>query len=70
MQCKLYKFCLLILIIPALLVGGCRSEKGKRKPGLLDDSETKEIVDRIETIKLVYHLSPSMLLNYLLMSVC
>ncbi len=59
MQCKFYKFCLLILIIPALLVGGCKSDKGKRKPGLLDDSEAAEIVDRIETIKQVYHLSPS-----------
>lgn len=58
MQCKLYKFCLLMLI-PAILAGGCKSEKGKRKPGLLDDSDTKEIVDRIETIKQVYHLSPS-----------
>ena len=59
MQCKLYKFCLLILIIPAILVGGCKSDKGKRKPGLLDDSEAAEIVNRIETIKQVYHLSPS-----------
>ena len=59
MQCKLYKFCLLILIIPAILVGGCKSDKGKRKPGLLDDSDAAEIVNRIETIKQVYHLSPS-----------
>jgi hypothetical protein len=59
MQCKLYKFCLLILIIPAILVAGCKSDKGKRSPGLLDDSEAEEIVDRIATIKQVYHLSPS-----------
>ncbi len=59
MQCKPYKLCLLILIIPAILAGGCKSDKGKRNPGLLDDSEAAEIVDRIETIKQVYHLSPS-----------
>ena len=59
MQCKLFKCFFLVLIIPALLVGGCKSDKSKRKPGLLDDSETTEIVDRIETIKQVYHLSPS-----------
>jgi hypothetical protein len=59
MQSKLFKCFLLVLIIPALLSGGCQSDKGKRKPGLLDDNETSEIVDRIETIKLVYHLSPS-----------
>ncbi|KPL15216.1 MAG: hypothetical protein AMS23_05310 [Bacteroides sp. SM1_62] len=59
MQSRPYKIWLLVLIIPALLVGGCKSNKGKRAPGLLDDSETAEIVDRIETIKQVYHLSPS-----------
>ncbi len=60
MQCKLFKFCFLVLIIPVILAGGCKSDqKGKRAPGLLDDSETAEIVDRIETIKQVYHLSPS-----------
>jgi hypothetical protein len=59
MQCKLFKYFFLVLIIPALLVGGCKSDNSKRKPGLLDDSETTEIVDRIETIKQVYHLSPS-----------
>ncbi len=59
MQCKLFKYFILVLIIPALLGSGCKSDKGKRKPGLLDDSETTEIVDRIETIKQVYHLSPS-----------
>ena len=59
MQCKLFKCFILVLIIPALLGIGCQSDKGKRKPGLLDDSGTAEIVDRIETIKQVYHLSPS-----------
>ena len=59
MQCKLYKCFFLVLIIPAILVGGCKSDKGKRGPGLLDDNEAEEIVDRIETIKQVYHLSPS-----------
>jgi hypothetical protein len=59
MQSRPYKIWLLVLIIPALLVGGCKSNKGKRAPGLLDDGETAEIVDRIETIKQVYHLSPS-----------
>jgi hypothetical protein len=60
MQCKPYKTWLLVLFIPALLAGGCKSDqRGKRAPGLLDDSETAEIVDRIETIKQVYHLSPS-----------
>ncbi len=39
MQCKLFKYFLLVLIIPALL-SGCKSDKGKRTPGLLDDSET------------------------------
>jgi hypothetical protein len=59
MQCKLFKCSILVLIIPALLGSGCQSDKGKRKPGLLDNSGTAEIVDRIETIKQVYHLSPS-----------
>ena len=59
MQCKLIKCLYLFLIIPALVTGGCKSDTGKRAPGLLDDSETAEIVDRIETIKQVYHLSPS-----------
>lgn len=59
MHAKLFKCFILVMIIPAMLVGGCQSNKGKRKPGLLDDSETKDIVDRIETIKQVYHLSPS-----------
>jgi len=59
MQCKLFKCFILVLIIPALLGSGCKSDKSKRKPGLLDDSGTAEIVDRIETIKQVYHLSPS-----------
>jgi hypothetical protein len=59
MQCKPFKCFILVLIIPALLGSGCKSDKGKRKPGLLDDSGTTEIVDRIETIKQVYHLSPS-----------
>jgi hypothetical protein len=59
MQCKPIKCCLLFLIIPAVMVCGCKSNKGKRTPGLLDDGETSEIVDRIETIKQVYHLSPS-----------
>jgi hypothetical protein len=59
MQSKLFKYFFLVLIIPALLLGGCKSDKGKRAPGLLDDGETAEVVDRIETIKQVYHLSPS-----------
>jgi hypothetical protein len=59
MQCKLFKCFILVLIIPALLGSACKSDKSKRKPGLLDDSGTTEIVDRIETIKQVYHLSPS-----------
>jgi hypothetical protein len=59
MQCKLFKCYLLLLIIPVSLAGGCRSEQGKRGPGMLDDSETEAIVNRIETIKQVYHLSPS-----------
>lgn len=59
MHCKLHKYCLLMLIIPAILFGGCKSDKGKRSPGLLDEREADEIVDRIETIKQVYHLSPS-----------
>lgn len=59
MHYKLFKCFILVMIIPAMLVGGCQSNKGKRKPGLLDDSETTEIIDRIETIKQVYHLSPS-----------
>ena len=59
MLCKLFKCFILVLIIPALLGSGCKSDKNKRKPGLLDDSGTTEIVDRIETIKQVYHLSPS-----------
>jgi hypothetical protein len=48
-----------MLVLPALLAGGCRSDRGQRGPGLLDERETAEIVDRIETIKQVYHLSPS-----------
>jgi hypothetical protein len=59
MQYKLQKYCLLMLIIPAILFGGCKSNKGKRSPGLLDEKEADEIVDRIEAIKQVYHLSPS-----------
>lgn len=60
MQCKPCKIRLLVLIIPALLAGGCKSDqRGKRAPGLLEDRETAEIIGRIETIKQVYHLSPS-----------
>jgi hypothetical protein len=48
-----------VLIIPAILFGGCKIDTGKRGPGLLDEDETDGIVDRIETLKQVYHLSPS-----------
>jgi hypothetical protein len=59
MKCSLIKCFSLALVILVFFIGGCRSDRGKRGPGMLDDSETEEIVNRIETIKQVYHLSPS-----------
>lgn len=49
---------MLSLLIPLFLVTGCKSG-GQRAPGTIDDAETGEIIERIETIKQVYHLCPS-----------
>ncbi len=49
---------MLSLLIPLFLATGCKSG-GQRAPGTIDDAETGEIVERIETIKQVYHLCPS-----------
>ena len=49
---------MLPLLIILFLTTGCKS-RGQRAPGTIDDVETGEIVERIETIKQVYHLCPS-----------
>jgi hypothetical protein len=59
MNYKLIKCFSFAMVISVLLAGGCRSDRDKRVPGMLDESDTEEIVNRIETLKQVYHLSPS-----------
>ncbi|HEC42566.1 MAG TPA: hypothetical protein ENI20_07030 [Bacteroides sp.] len=58
MKRKYLHFAMLSLSIPLFLATGCQSG-GKRAPGTIDDKETGEIVDRLETLKQVYHLCPS-----------
>jgi hypothetical protein len=58
MKRKYLPFFILPLPILILLIPGCQSG-GKRAPAAIDEKEAQEIVDRIETIKQVYHLCPS-----------
>ena len=58
MQINIVRSFIWALIIPVFLLPGCQSGQ-KNKRGLIDDEETFEIVERIETMKNVYHLCPS-----------
>lgn len=58
MNRKYYSYAMLPLLIILFLTTGCKSG-GQKAPGTIDDVETGEIVERIETIKQVYHLFPS-----------
>ncbi len=58
MKRKQLSYALLIFLVPVLLIAGCKSG-GQRAPSSIDDIEAGEIVNRIETIKQVYHLCPS-----------
>ncbi len=58
MNRKFYSYAMFPLLIFLFLATGCKSG-GQRAPGMIDDAETGEIVERIETIKQVYHLCPS-----------
>lgn len=58
MKLKYLPFVQLTLLISLMLATGCQSG-GKRAPGTIDDTETGEIIDRIEAMKQVHHLCPS-----------
>jgi hypothetical protein len=48
-----------VLVLP-ILAFSCKSDRqGRSTPGLIDDEDPSAIISRIETIKNVYHLSPS-----------
>jgi len=58
MKRKYRPFAMLVILVSLSLMTGCKSGSQKA-PGSIDEKETAEIVDRLETIKQVYHLCPS-----------
>ena len=58
MKRKYLSYAMLSLLIPLFVITGCKSG-GQRAPGTIDEAGTEEIIERIESIKQVYHLCPS-----------